>query len=112
MKIKHEINTDAAAGAAASAAASRETTVKTVVKPGAAAEAAAPAAPASVSISCFMFISNFQFLIFDLNFVFDFVTSVFQTYFMTFEKLLGMRFLLRSCCQKVRFKMDQISFEN
>ena len=34
MKIKHEINTDAAAGAAASAAASRETTVKTVVKPG------------------------------------------------------------------------------
>ena len=34
MKMKHEINTDAAAvGAAASAAASRETTVKTVVKP-------------------------------------------------------------------------------
>ena len=42
MKMKHEINTDAAAaGAATSAAASHETNIKTVVKPGAAAEAAA-----------------------------------------------------------------------
>ena len=46
MRIKHEINTDAAAGAPASAAASRETTIKLVVKPGAAAEAA----PAATSV--------------------------------------------------------------
>ena len=71
MKMKHEINTDAAAGAAASAAASRETTVKTVVKPGAAAEAAAPAAAASVLISCFIFIFYFGFS-FDLILIFAF----------------------------------------
>ena len=47
MKMKHEINTDAAAV---------ETTPKTVVKTKAAAEAAAPAAAASVLSSYFIFI--------------------------------------------------------
>ena len=58
MKMKHEINRDAAA--------SRETTVKTVVKPRAAAEAAAeeaaaaaPAAAASVSVSFYI---HFNFI--------------------------------------------------
>ena len=49
---------------------------KTVVKPGAAAEAAAPTAAASVLISCFIFISNFQILIFDLNFDLYFITLI------------------------------------
>ena len=62
MKMKHEINTDAAAGAVASAAASCETTLKTVVKSGAATEVAAPAAAASINfifvldLSCSFFI--------------------------------------------------------
>ena len=60
MKMKHEIDTDAAAGgAAAFAAASRGTPVKTIVKPREEAEAIAPAAAISVLISCFPFISNF-----------------------------------------------------
>ena len=75
--MKHEINTNAAsaaaAGAAASAAASRETTVKTVEKAGAAAEAVAAA---SVLISCLIFISNSQFLIFDLHFDFCFFNLI------------------------------------
>ena len=74
MKMKHEINTDAAAaGAAASAAASRETTVKTVVKPGAAAEAAAPAAAKSASSSF-----QFGFIIVSIlfYFCFDFIANV------------------------------------
>ena len=68
MKMKHEINTDAAApGAAAFAAASNETSVTTEEKPGAAAEAAAPATAASVSISfecCFIFVSSLVYFIF------------------------------------------------
>ena len=70
MKMKHEIDTDASAAgaaaiaaAAASAAATVATTVKTVVKTKAAAEAAA----ASVLISCFIFVFDFQILIYDLN---------------------------------------------
>ena len=74
--MKHEINTDAAvvAGAGASAAARGLTTVFTVVSRDAAAEAAAPAA--SASIACFMFLSNFQLLSFDLIFDLYFVTSM------------------------------------
>ena len=70
MKMKHEINTDAAA--AASAAANVATTVKPVVK----TEAAAEAAPAPVSILCCIFIFHFQFLLFHLNFDFDFFELV------------------------------------
>ena len=71
MKMKREINTDAAAaaGAAASAAAPGFTTVFTVVSRDAAAEAAAPAAAASVLISCFIFIFYFGFS-FDLILIF------------------------------------------
>ena len=61
MKMKHEMNTDAAAGAAASAAGSGFTTVFTVVGRDAAAEAAAPAAAAAS-----VFIS-FSFLPFHFN---------------------------------------------
>ena len=76
MRNENEIDTDPAAGGAASAAASCETTVQTVVKPGKGAEVAAPEAAAAVSmlISCFIFISNFSFLSFDLNLDFYFVT--------------------------------------
>ena len=75
--MKHEINTDvAAASAAASAATTVAPTVKTVVKTKAAAEAAAEAAAASVYISSFIFISNFQFLTFDPNFYLYFITLI------------------------------------
>ena len=61
MKVKLEINTDAAtAGAAVSAAAPGFTTVLTVVSRNAAAEAAAPAAAVSVSVP-FQFNFNFIF---------------------------------------------------
>ena len=71
MKMKHEINTDAAAaaGAAASAATTVATSIKMVVKTKAAAEAAARAAAASVLISCFIFILHFGFS-FDLILIF------------------------------------------
>ena len=67
--MKHESNTDAAAEAPASAAAPGFT-VRAVISRDAAVEAAAPAT-ASVLISCFIFILNFESLIFDLNFDLD-----------------------------------------
>ena len=65
MKIKHEIDTDAAA---ASAAATVATTVKTVVKTKAAAEAAAAAPAAEASVLVYFMFSS---LIFHVHFDFD-----------------------------------------
>ena len=71
MKVKLEINTDAAtAGAAVSAAAPGFTTVLTVVSRNAAAEAAASV---SISFSCFILIFQFSFRIFIFHFDFAFL---------------------------------------
>ena len=61
--MKHEINTDDAAGAAPSTAAPGFTSIFTVILQ----DAAAIPAAASVLFSCFIFISKCQFLMFDLN---------------------------------------------
>ena len=67
MKIKHEINRNAAA-------APDFTTVFTVVPRDAAAEAAAPAAASvSISFSFFILIFHFSFLIFIFHFNLDFL---------------------------------------